>query len=66
MQKYLQNFHQKLKMYSRKTENVPILLKDIFTKTFEKFLRKNCAFCFLLFKALFKLYKVDIQVDSIR
>ena len=50
MQKYWQNF-QKLNFYSRKTENVQILFKDICAKIYAKFLRKNCPICFPLFKA---------------
>ena len=50
MQKYLLSF-QKLNLYSRKTANVQILFKGICEKNYAKFLRKNCAICFILFMA---------------
>ena len=52
MQKYLQNF-QKQNFYSRKTETVQILLRG----NCAKLLRKNCAICFLLFKAFQRFIK---------
>ena len=55
--KILQNF-EKLKLYLRKIENSQILYKDICVKIIAKFLRKNCAICFPLFKAFQKAIKI--------
>ena len=54
--KYLLNF-QKLNLYSRKTENVQILFKGICANIYAKFLCKNCAICFILFKAFQRAIK---------
>ena len=47
----------KLHYYSGKTENVHNLFKGICAKIYAKFLRKNCAICFLLFEAFQKNIK---------
>ena len=56
MQKYLQNF-QKLNLFSRKTDNLQILVKGICAKIVAKFLRINCSICFLLFKVFQRVTK---------
>ena len=56
MQKYLQNF-RKLNLYSRKTEKVQIHFKGLSANIYTKLLCKNCAICFLLFKAFQKAIK---------
>ena len=65
MQKYLQSF-LKLKFYLRKTENVQIRFKDICAKNYAKFLRKNCAICFLLFKAFQRAIKNQNPISGSR
>ena len=56
MQKYLQNF-RKLNLYSRTTEKVQIHFKGLCANIYAKLICKNCAICFLLFKAFQKAIK---------
>ena len=52
-----ENIFEKQNFYSRKTENLQILFKWICAKNNVKFLRKNCAIYFLLFKAFQRAIK---------
>ena len=56
MQKYFQNFC-KPNFYLRKNVNVLIHFKGLYANIYAKFLCKNCAICFLLFKAFQKAIK---------
>ena len=60
---------KKLNLYSRKTKNVQILYKNICAKSMQ-IVHKNCAVCFLLFKAFQRaiksLKKVDLKINLVR
>ena len=57
--KYAKNVSNVFKnnIFISEKRNVDILFKGIFAKIYAKFLRKNCAICFLMFEAFQRAIK---------